>query len=74
MTVSCIDAFSFPLLLTVSLCVYTGQLETLRHLKKEVIEARKGMECGLSLSNYSDDFLPGDIIQMYAIITKPAVL
>lgn len=43
-------------------------------MKKEVTEARKGMECGLSLSNYSDNFLPGDTIQMYATITKAPVL
>jgi translation initiation factor IF-2 len=54
--------------------IRAGPLDTLRHLKKEVTEARKGMECGLSLSGYSDDFLPGDIIQMYATVTKPALL
>ncbi|KIM32536.1 hypothetical protein M408DRAFT_14808 [Serendipita vermifera MAFF 305830] len=54
--------------------IHDGQVETLRHMKKEVTEARKGMECGLSLSNYSDNFLPGDTIQMYATITKAAVL
>ena len=43
-------------------------------MKKDVTEARKGMECGLSLADYSDEFLPGDTIQMYATITKAAVL
>jgi translation initiation factor IF-2 len=53
---------------------FLGTLETFRHLKKDITEARKGMECGLSFSNFAGDFLPGDAIQMYETITKPAIL
>jgi translation initiation factor IF-2 len=51
-----------------------GTIETFRHLKKDITEARKGMECGLSLSKYSGDFLAGDVLQMYETITKPGTL
>ncbi|PVG01707.1 initiation factor 2 [Serendipita vermifera] len=54
--------------------IHDGTLETFRHLKKDITEARKGMECGLSLSKFTGDFLPGDAIQMYETITKPAIL
>ncbi|KAG8836202.1 hypothetical protein FRC18_011700 [Serendipita sp. 400] len=54
--------------------VHDGTLDTFRHLKKDIMEARKGMECGLSVSQYSGDFLVGDVIQAYEVITKPAVL
>ncbi|KAG8829277.1 hypothetical protein FRC17_006847 [Serendipita sp. 399] len=54
--------------------IHDGNLDTFRHLKKDITEARKGMECGLSLSSYSGDFLVGDVIQMYEVITKPSVL
>ncbi|KAH9484142.1 Translation initiation factor IF-2, mitochondrial [Psilocybe cubensis] len=53
--------------------VYEGSLDTMRHLKKEITEARKGMECGLSLKDFSD-LREGDMIQMYEKIEKPGIL
>lgn len=50
-----------------------GSLDTMRHLKKEITEARKGMECGLSLKDFSD-LREGDMIQMYEKIEKPGIL
>ena len=51
-----------------------GTLETFRHLKKDITEARKGMECGMSLTKFDGDFMPSDVMQMYETIVKPAVL
>ncbi|PPQ77530.1 hypothetical protein CVT25_011327 [Psilocybe cyanescens] len=53
--------------------IYEGALDTMRHLKKDITEARKGMECGLSLKDFSD-LQEGDMIQMYEKIEKPGIL
>jgi translation initiation factor IF-2 len=45
----------------------------MKHLKKDVTEIRKGMECGLSFGDFAD-VREGDIIQMFERIEKPAVL
>jgi len=50
-----------------------GSLDTMRHLKKDVVEVRKGLECGLSFSGFGD-LREGDLIQMYQKIEKPGVL
>jgi translation initiation factor IF-2 len=39
-----------------------GTVETLKQVKKDVLEITKGVECGISLDGF-DDFLPDDIIQ-----------
>jgi translation initiation factor IF-2 len=52
---------------------YTGSLDTMRQLKKEITEARKGTECGLTLKEFSD-LQEGDLIQMYERIEKPGVI
>ena len=50
-----------------------GPVETLRHLKKDVTEVRKGSECGLNLVDFSD-LREGDLVQMFSIIEKPGSL
>lgn len=56
------------------LTYYTsGSLDTMRHLKKDVTEARKGTECGLSVATF-DDLREGDMIQMFERIEKPGLL
>lgn len=50
-----------------------GTLHTLRHLKKDVQEIRKDMECGLSLDGF-EDLREGDMIQAFQIIEKPGLL
>lgn len=44
--------------------VYRGKFETMKHLKDDVQEVKKGRECGLSFDGWSD-FRPGDIVQNY---------
>ncbi|KAG6854916.1 hypothetical protein C0991_009739 [Blastosporella zonata] len=51
-----------------------GSLDTMRILKKDVTEIRKGTECGLCFGPTFGDLQEGDIIQMYEKIEKPGVL
>ncbi|KAI0206609.1 hypothetical protein F4808DRAFT_404697 [Astrocystis sublimbata] len=44
--------------------LYTGKLETLKHVKKDVTEMRKGSECGMSFEDFTD-MQVGDQIQAY---------
>lgn len=59
--------------LAVSYTSVTGRLETLRHLKRDIMEASKGTECGMAFESF-DDLHPGDMIQMYQQIEKPGNL
>jgi len=45
----------------------------MRQLKKDITEARKGLECGLSLKDFTD-LREGDLIQMFEKIEKPRVI
>ncbi|KAF8321274.1 initiation factor 2 [Clavulina sp. PMI_390] len=53
--------------------VFAGSLDTLRHIKKDITEARKGSECGLSICSFGA-FVEGDKIQSYEEIEKLAQL
>jgi len=54
--------------------IFESNLESLKHLKNEVAEMRKGTECGIVITGWKQDYLPGDVIQMYETITKPGLL
>lgn len=41
---------------------FLGDLNALRQVKKDIQEAKKGLECGMSFEGFND-FKPGDIIQ-----------
>ncbi len=45
--------------------VYTGKLSSLKRFKDDVIEVKKGYECGISIENFND-IKVGDIIEGYA--------
>lgn len=51
----------------------SGSLDTLRQLKKDVTEVRKGSECGLSLDGFTD-LREGDLLQSYSKMEKPGSL
>ncbi|KAF8312728.1 initiation factor 2 [Cantharellus anzutake] len=53
--------------------VYNGSLDTLKQLKKDITEVRKGSECGMSFTNFAG-FKDGDRIQTYDVIEKPGRL
>jgi hypothetical protein len=47
-----------------------GKLETLKHIKKDVTEMRKGGECGMGFQEFQD-IQVGDQIQAYEeVVTK----
>ncbi|KAG5645923.1 hypothetical protein DXG03_005070 [Asterophora parasitica] len=54
--------------------MHEGSLDTMRILKKDVTEVRKGSECGLCFGTTFGDLQEGDMIQMYEKIEKPGVL
>jgi len=50
-----------------------GKISTLKHLKKEVDEIRKGMDCGISLDGF-DDIKEGDEIVTFKTFEVPREL
>ncbi|KZT58983.1 hypothetical protein CALCODRAFT_494224, partial [Calocera cornea HHB12733] len=46
--------------------LWEGAIADLKHLKKEISEAKRGMECGMALDGF-EDMQPGDIIQAIEI-------
>lgn len=44
--------------------VYTGKLDSLKNVKKDVTEMRKGTECGMGFSNW-EEFEEGDQVQTF---------
>ncbi|THH20354.1 hypothetical protein EW146_g967 [Bondarzewia mesenterica] len=53
--------------------VHDGRLDTLRHLKKDITQAAKGMECGISFEGF-EGLREGDLIQVYDLVEKPKSL
>ncbi|KAF8163171.1 P-loop containing nucleoside triphosphate hydrolase protein [Crassisporium funariophilum] len=53
--------------------IHEGSLDTMRQLKKDITEARKGTECGLSFGEFNR-LEEGDLIQIYERIEKPGVI
>jgi translation initiation factor IF-2 len=51
----------------------TGTLDALKHVKKDILEARKGSECGVSFVNFTG-VQEGDRIQTFEVIEKPGQL
>ncbi|KAG5518340.1 hypothetical protein PMAC_003137 [Pneumocystis sp. 'macacae'] len=44
--------------------IWDGKLESLRHIKKEIIEIKEGEECGMNFKEW-DKFLEGDLVEAY---------
>ncbi|KAM6500642.1 translation initiation factor IF-2 [Amanita muscaria] len=53
--------------------IHEGRFDTIRHLKMDVTEVRKGSECGLSFSDFYD-LHQGDLIQTFKRIETPGIL
>lgn len=53
--------------------VFDGKLETLKHVKKDVMEMRKGTECGMGFEDFQDVEV-GDQIQAYEEVRTPRSL
>lgn len=41
-----------------------GTIETLKHLKADMTEVTKGLECGIAFEGW-DELQPGDMIQVF---------
>ena len=52
-------------LLRDNVVVHTGKIGSLRRFKDDVSEVKSGMECGITLANFSD-VKQGDIIEAFA--------
>lgn len=50
--------------------VFDGKLETLKHVKRDVMEMRKGTECGIGFEEFQD-LEVGDQIQAYEEVRTP---
>ena len=50
-----------------------GHLDTFKHHKKDITEAGKGLECGISIGGF-DGLEAGDLIQVFEKIEKPGIL
>jgi translation initiation factor IF-2 len=46
--------------------IYTGALDSLKHLKDDAREMAQGFECGISLDKFNA-WVEGDIIECYII-------
>ena len=53
--------------------MFRGRLDTLRQVKKDVSEMRKGTECGMSFDGF-DDVQIDDKIQCFTMVQVPATL
>lgn len=53
--------------------IYEGKLESLKHVKKDIDEARKGTECGIGFE-FFQDLEVGDQIQAVEEISTPRML
>lgn len=49
--------------------IHQGSVKTFKHHKKDIMEAGKGLECGLAIENF-EDLKVGDIIQSLNITFK----
>jgi translation initiation factor IF-2 len=53
--------------------VYTGSLDSLKNVKKDVTEMRKGTECGMAFEDW-EDFQEGDKVQCFEEISEKRTL
>jgi len=53
--------------------IFEGHLDTFKHHKKDITEAGKGLECGISIGGF-EGFEAGDLIQVFEKIEKLGIL
>ena len=56
-----------------SIPIYSGPVDSLRHLKDDMREIRQGNECGIRVANY-DDYKVGDTLECYSVEETPDTL
>ena len=55
------------------MCFVSGPLSSLKFIKKDIDEARKGSECGMGFEDWYD-FKVGDQVQAYEEVRTPRKL
>lgn len=53
--------------------VYRGKLLSLKHVKDDVLEVKKGTECGIAFEGW-EDFQPGDVVKVFEQVVHPRYL
>ena len=53
--------------------IFTGELSSLKHVKDDVKEVKKGLECGLLFDNWKK-FEVGDVVEAYEEVEIPRYL
>lgn len=53
--------------------LFSGNLSSLKHVKQDIAEATKGLECGIAFENW-DKFEEGDVVEAYEEIEVPRYL
>jgi len=53
--------------------IFEGKLDTLKHLKKDVLEIRKGTDCGIGFEGFQD-FKVDDVVQSFNKVEVPRTL
>lgn len=56
-------------IITYRLIFLAGTLKKLKHIKRDITEAVKGSECGMSFDEFQD-FVVGDKIQSFRLVEK----
>jgi translation initiation factor IF-2 len=45
--------------------LFTGRIDTLRHVKEDVREMAQGFECGVTIQDWNEEYLPGDVLECF---------
>ena len=53
-----------------NIVIFTGKIGSLRRFKDDVTEVRAGMECGITIDNFSD-VKQGDLIEAFVMQRVP---
>ena len=50
--------------------IWEGKIQTLKHIKDDINEAKTNTECGIALDGF-EELLPGDLLQAVEFSTSP---
>ena len=51
--------------------LFTGKIDTLKHVKEDSREIATGFECGVTIKDWNEAYLPGDILECYEMKVVP---
>lgn len=70
---STVSFTSYDLYLNALLTIHVGKIDTLKHVKKDVMEMGKGSECGIGFEGFQD-LEVDDQVQTYEVIEEKRYL